>query len=185
MTRRFTAGRPELLPTVAIEGVAIPIPRERPSPDADRRLRRLQKFAWMLDRSIPVGGKWRIGIDPILGLIPGFGDWLGALASLYILYEGARLGVPVGVLARMAGNILLEAMFGAVPLLGDIFDFVWQANIRNLQLIEQHYRPQMRGRALRSVWLAVLMFALVVLGLLGLLVYVVARGVAAFLGLGS
>jgi hypothetical protein len=163
---------------VAIEGVAIPIPRE-PRPEAEPPLRRLRAFAWFLDRSIPIGGKYRIGIDPLLGLIPGFGDWLGALMSLYILYAGARLGVPVGVLAHMAGNILLEAMVGAVPVLGDLFDFAWQANVRNVQLIEQHYRPELRGRTLRTVWLALLVFAIVVLSLLGALVYVVARGIVA------
>ena len=164
---------------MAIEGVAIPIPREPPPPEAERRLRRLRSLAWFLDRSIPLGRKWRIGVDPIIGLIPGVGDWLGALLSLYVLYEGARLGVPAGVLARMAGNILLEAMVGAVPVLGDLFDFAWQANVRNVDLVEQHYRPSLRGRTLRRVWIAVAVFALLLLGLLGMLVYVVARGVVA------
>lgn len=164
---------------MSIEGVAIPIPRQSPPPEGDRRLRRLRSFAWFLDRSIPLGGKWRIGVDPLIGLIPGVGDWIGALLSLYVLYEGARLGVPAGVLARMAGNILVEAMFGAVPVLGDLFDFAWQANVRNVELVEQHYRPALRGRTLRSVWIAVVVFAFVVLGLLGTLVYVVLRGLFA------
>ena len=164
---------------VAIEGVATPIPRPPMPGDADKRFRRLRSLAWLLDRSIPIGGKWRIGVDPIIGLVPGAGDWIGALLSLYVLYEGARLGMPAGVLSRMAGNILVEAIVGAVPFLGDLFDFVWQANMRNLQLIEANYRPEFRGRTLRSVWIALFIFALIVLGLLGMLVYVVARGVIA------
>ncbi len=164
---------------MAIEGLAVPIPRAAPPPEADRRLRRLRSIAWFLDRSISLGGKRRIGVDPLIGLIPGAGDWIGALLSLYFLYEGARLGVPAGVLTRMGGNILLEAMFGAVPFLGDVFDFFWQANVRNLELIEQNYRPNLEGRTLRSVWIAVVVFAFVVLGLLGTLVYVVARGIIA------
>jgi hypothetical protein len=145
--------------------------------DADKRFRRLRRLSWLLDRSIPLGRKMRIGVDPIIGLLPGAGDWIGALLSLYVLYEGARLGMPAGVLSRMAGNILVEAIVGAVPFLGDLFDFVWQANMRNVQLIETHYRPEYRGRTLRSVWIALFIFAAIVLGLLGTLVYVIARGI--------
>lgn len=153
-----------------ITGVATPLPRPPPSPEAARRLGRLRRLAWLLDRSIPVG-RWRIGLDPILGLIPGAGDWLTALLSLYIVYEGARLGVPAKALTRMAGNILLEALVGAVPLLGDLFDFAWQANTRNLQLIEQHYHPSLHARPLRRIWLALATFAFAVLALLSVLVF--------------
>lgn len=177
--RRSTSGPTRRAKSVSIEGVAIPIPREPPPPEAQRRLQRLRSLAWFLDRSIPIGSKWRIGVDPIIGLIPGVGDWIGALLSLYVLYEGARLGVPGGILVRMGGNILLDAMVGAVPVLGDVFDLAWQANVRNVDLVERHYRPALRGRTLRSVWMAVLIFAFIVLGLLGMLVYVIARGIVA------
>src|SRR5690606_28584295 len=99
--------------------------------------------AILLDTSIPVG-RWRIGIDPLLGLIPAIGDWIAAVLSLYIVYESARLGAPVHVLFRMAGNILIEALLGVVPVLGDLFDFAWRANIRNLALIEKFYAPGSR-----------------------------------------
>jgi hypothetical protein len=147
-------------------GVAIPIPRgEALSADAGRRLRRLRGLSWFLDRSIRIG-KWRIGVDPILGLVPGVGDWIGALLSLYILYQGARLGVPAGVVARMGGNILVETIVGAVPVLGDLFDFAWQANTRNLALIERHYQPHLEPRSLRKMWLAVGVFFFLVLALI-------------------
>ncbi len=137
---------------------------------AERRLRRLRGLAWVLDRSIPLG-RWRIGLDPILGLLPGAGDWIGAVLSLYVLYEGARVGTPKSVLARMAGNILVETVVGSVPVLGDLFDFAWQANMRNLALVEQHYRPGIEPRSLGWVWVAIAVFALIVIGLLAGLVY--------------
>jgi hypothetical protein len=107
-------------------GVAIPIPRSAEYDDAQRRLQRLRRLSWVLDRSIPIG-RWRIGLDPILGLFPGAGDWIGAVLSLYVVYESARLGAPAHLLARMGGNILVEALVGTVPILGDLFDFAWQA----------------------------------------------------------
>ena len=168
--RVLAVGSPEV-----ITGVAVPIDRPPPTAEAQRRLGRLQKLAWVLDRSIPVG-RWRIGLDPIIGLLPGAGDWIGALLSIYVLYEGARLGVPGGVLWRMTGNILVEVIVGAVPVLGDLFDFAWQANTRNLALIEKHFRPDFRGRSLRRVALVVLAVALLVLGVLAALVVFLVRG---------
>ena len=146
-------------------GFATPIPPEPLSSDAAMRLRRLRSLSWFLDRSIPIG-KWRIGVDPILGLIPGAGDWFGALFSFYILYEGARLGMPNNVLVRMGGNILVETIVGVVPFLGDLFDFVWQANTKNLALIEQHYRPALRPRPLRAIGFGLLLFFVFVLALI-------------------
>lgn len=162
-------------------GNATPLPRRLPSPAAERRLRRLRGLSWLLDRSIPLGGNLRIGLDPLLGLLPGAGDWLGALASFYILYEGARLGLPVRVLARMAGNVLLETLVGAVPLLGDLFDFVWQANTRNLQLVERHYRAELEGRPLGRIWFALAAFAAVVLSLLAALFFAAFKAFARLL----
>lgn len=137
-------------------------------------MRRLRYVAWLLDRSIPIG-RWRIGLDPIIGLLPGVGDWIGTLLSLYVLYEGARLGLPLSVLGRMAGNIFIEALVGAVPLLGDIFDAAWQANWRNLRLIEQHYQAATALRSFRQVALAFAIFALGLLGALAALLVLVVR----------
>jgi hypothetical protein len=96
-------------------------------------------------------------------LIPGFGDALGALLSLYILYEGARLGAPGPILLRMTGNILFETILGAIPLVGDVFDFVWQANTRNMKLIHRYHAPNWRPRSLHGVWLTVLLAAALIL----------------------
>ncbi|MGH8017342.1 MAG: DUF4112 domain-containing protein [Opitutaceae bacterium] len=122
------------------------------------QLKRLRRLAWVLDRSIPIGG-YRIGLDPIIGLLPGGGDMIGGMLSLVILYDAARLGLPVRVLFRMLGNILLETIVGAVPLLGDLFDFAWQANARNLRLVEKHYDPQRRERPAGRIGFAVVAIA--------------------------
>jgi hypothetical protein len=146
------AQRPRSLRPPTVDAVVVDDVVER---EGAMRLQRLRWLSWLLDRSIPVG-RWRIGLDPILGLLPGLGDWLGALCSAYIVYEGARLGMPKHVLARMTGNILVEAILGLVPFLGDVFDFVWQANTKNLALIERHYRPQLRPRSFRTIgWIAI------------------------------
>lgn len=159
-------------------GVARPISRLDPTPEAARRLRRLRGLAWFLDRSIPLG-RWRVGVDPILGLLPGAGDWIGALLSVYVFYEGARLGLPSRVLTRMAGNILVDSVVGAVPVLGDLFDFAWQANTRNMQLIERHYRPDFRPRSLARIGLLVALFAAVLLALVAGLIFVAFRAIEA------
>jgi hypothetical protein len=129
----------------------------------------LRRLAWILDRSIPVG-RWRIGLDPILGLFPGAGDWIAAVLSLYIVYESARLGAPAQLLMRMGGNILVEALIGTIPLLGDLFDFAWQANTRNLALIERHYGsgrvPLEEPRSMRQIGIVVAVICAVVLAVI-------------------
>lgn len=102
-------------------------------------LQRLRKFSRLLDNAIPIPGtKHRIGLDPILGLLPGAGDFVGTALSAYIVIEAARLGLPKVTLGRMVFNILLEGLVGVVPVLGDLFDFAWKANIQNVALLEAH-----------------------------------------------
>jgi len=131
------------------------------------RLRRVRFIARLFDQSIILPGGYRIGIDPIIGLIPGIGDVIGTVFSFYIIYEAIRLGIPKRILLRMCGNVLLESIVGEIPILGDIFDAVWKANIRNLQLIELHHRPAQPERPIRNVFFAItLLFAtIVVIGL--------------------
>ncbi len=117
-------------------------PRQRPDRNQaqDEQLRRrLVRIARLMDSSIriPVIGK-RIGWDAVIGLVPGVGDAAGALISAYIVLAAAKLGAPGGVLLRMSGNVVLEMLVGAVPLLGDLFDMMFRANERNVALLEKH-----------------------------------------------
>jgi hypothetical protein len=105
--------------------------------DQVRVLRRLTRIARLLDSSIRIPGtRFRVGIDPLLGLIPGVGDFAAATLSTYIVVQAKRLGAPQPILARMAGNVVIDWLIGTVPLVGDIFDFGFKCNTRNIRLLE-------------------------------------------------
>lgn len=92
-----------------------------------------------MDTAIRIPGiGFRIGLDPIIGLVPGAGDLISTAFSAYIIYLAARFHLPGYVVRRMLFNIGLEAVVGAVPLVGDLFDAFYKSNIRNLALLEQH-----------------------------------------------
>ncbi|KTG30442.1 DUF4112 domain-containing protein [Haloferax profundi] len=106
----------------------------------EETLERLRTVSFYLDNAIEIPGtNYRIGLDPILGFIPGVGDTVGSALSAYILVEAAMMGVPRATLARMFGNVLLDATVGSFPVVGDVFDAAWKANARNVRLIEDRY----------------------------------------------
>lgn len=123
-----------------------------PSPEEQQALTSLARLSRVLDAAIRIPGTdIRVGLDPILGLIPGLGDWAGALGSGYILLRAADLGVARATLLRMAANIGVDFMAGSVPVLGDIFDVGWRANERNMALLRAHLdAPERRRRADRG-----------------------------------
>lgn len=103
------------------------------------RVERLRRLARLLDAAVRIPGIGaRVGLDGIVGLVPGIGDAATAALSLYIVLEARRLGVPKAALARMLANVAIDTLAGTVPLLGDIFDVAWKANLRNIGIIEQH-----------------------------------------------
>jgi hypothetical protein len=96
-------------------------------------------LARLLDNAIPIPGtSWKIGFDPIVGLIPGIGDLISAVLSGYIILEAARADIPTLTLAKMLGNVGVDTLFGAVPALGDVFDAAWKSNTKNVALLERH-----------------------------------------------
>ena len=98
-------------------------------------VRRMQVVAYALDDSIEIPGtNVRVGLDPLLGLLPVAGDAVSAAFSAYVILESARLGVPYSTLVRMVANVSLDFAVGAIPVVGDLFDAVWKANRRNLEL---------------------------------------------------
>ena len=100
-------------------------------------LKRVQRYAWLLDQSVRVPViNYRVGLDGLLGLIPGVGDLAGGLMSGYVVWLAWQAGARGGLLARMIGNVLLETVIGAIPVLGDLFDFAFKANMRNARMLE-------------------------------------------------
>lgn len=102
-------------------------------------LARVRTLARVMDRGLRVPGTdFRVGLDPILGVLPAAGDAVAALASLYIVAEACRADVPDRVLARMLGHVAVDLVVGSVPLVGPLFDAVWRANEWNARLFAEH-----------------------------------------------
>lgn len=102
-------------------------------------LDRIRKFSRLMDTAFRIPGTpFRFGWDPIIGLIPGLGDVIDTGFSAYVIFLAARFSLPRGVLGWMVFNIVLEAIVGTVPLIGDLFDAYYKSNIRNLALLERH-----------------------------------------------
>ena len=100
------------------------------------RDRWIETLAYLMDGAIPIG-RWSIGLDPLLGLVPGIGDLIGALISLVIVARAVQVGVPRIAIARMMTNIAIDTLIGAIPVVGDAFDFAYKANLKNLRIYEQ------------------------------------------------
>ncbi|CAN5463654.1 hypothetical protein BH10CHL1_BH10CHL1_21360 [soil metagenome] len=109
----------------------------------------VERLAWLLDNSIHIPViNYRIGLDAIVGLIPGLGDFAGLLVSAFIVIQAMRIGVPGMTLLRMVLNIAAEALVGLVPLFGDVFDAAFKSNIRNVRLLTLAIDNQQLGRPL-------------------------------------
>lgn len=131
-----------------------------------QRLNQLRMLGKMLDSRFqgPLG--IRYGFDGIIGLLPIFGDLVTSALSLYIIIQAAALGCTPATLTRMALNVMIENIIDMIPLAGNLFDFVWKANLKNLALIESHLaNPQKVTWQSRTTILCIaLVFILVLLG---------------------
>jgi len=113
-------------------------------PDAEVRdhhllLKELDDLAWLLDSRWRIPGTdLRFGVDAVAGLIPGLGDAATALPSAYMVWRAREFDLPAHVLARMVANVGLDFVFGAIPVIGSIFDFAFKANRRNVALLRRH-----------------------------------------------
>ena len=126
-------------------------------------LRRLRQLTDVLDNAVAIPGtNYRVGIDPLLGLLPGGGDTLGAILSAYIVLQAAQLGAPRPTLVRMVWNILLDSLVGTIPLLGDFVDVAWKANTKNMALLEAHLRTPY-NRQKTDTWFVYLLLGGVIL----------------------
>jgi hypothetical protein len=132
------------------------------TPQQERRMAGLRRMAELLDNAFQVPGtSYRIGLDPIIGLVPGIGDLVSPLFTIGMLLHARELGVPRVVQARMLINVAIDTIVGIVPVFGDLFDFAWKSNEMNLALLELHAREE--RDASRGDWaFVILMIALVV-----------------------
>lgn len=155
MSKRLAMSRAEL---------SVPEPRSRV--EVERSLEQLSRLMDGLFR-IP-GTGWRIGLDAIVGLIPGVGDFATTAVSLYILAAGVRYRVPKATLLRMAANIGIDYLLGSVPVVGDLFDVAWKSNQMNVELLRRRasVTTEEAARGRTSDWL---FLAVIVVGLLALL----------------
>jgi hypothetical protein len=107
------------------------------------RIARLDALANLFDTALIIPGtNIRFGLDALIGLVPGIGDTITTLTSLYIVHEAHQLGAPKHLIARMLANIALDGVVGAVPLVGDAFDVFWRSNRRNMALLKDYLRSQ-------------------------------------------
>src|SRR5437764_5580842 len=143
-----------------------------PPEEKDKRARLEPLFRWVaivMDELIAMpNSKFKFGLDPLIGLIPGIGDTASAIISALVLIQAARRGVPRITLARMSLNILINEIVGIIPGVGDAFSFWFKSNARNYQLLQEHRGSPKRAR--KSDWIFVTM-------ILGLLLLVVATGI--------
>jgi hypothetical protein len=103
--------------------------------DQEARIERLQKLARILDTAIPVPVIGGVGVDGLLGLIPGVGDVATGAISLYLVLEALAAGAGPVLIVRMLINVLIDVVLGTVPGLGDLFDFAFKANTINVRLL--------------------------------------------------
>lgn len=110
--------------------------------------RRIEMLEMLLERSFVIPGINRgVGLDSIIGLVPVIGDFVTAAMGAYIVWEANNLGLPKWKLWRMGGNILLDTALGAVPVAGDLFDFLYKSNSKNLKIIKRHLDKHHPGTA--------------------------------------
>ena len=132
-----------------------------------RELALLRRLTQLLDSEFKIPGtQIRIGLDSIVGLIPGLGDAIGTTFSAYLIHLAARQGAPKALLARMVVNVGVDAMVGVVPVVGDLFDVAWRANVRNLRLLDAHLsQPHSSAKHNQQFLIAAFCGLMVVLGI--------------------
>jgi len=136
-----------------------------PKEQQNKVIRNLDSLAKLMDSQFQIPStKIRFGLDALIGLIPGVGDFAGFLVSGYMIVVLASNGASGFVIARISLNILIDAIIGLIPFLGDIFDFAFKANERNMKLVHEHY---LEGRHQGGAWkvvvpVLVILFLLIV-----------------------
>jgi hypothetical protein len=144
-------------------------------PEEKRKRQELEPlFRWLaliMDNFLRLPGtKFRFGLDPLLGLIPGIGDTGSSLISAMALIAAARRGLPKILLARMSLNILINEFVGIIPIIGDAFSFWFKSNARNYELLKRHTAAPRKSTTSDWIFVAFVLAALVIILLVSLAV---------------
>ena len=133
----------------------------------EEKLLRLKLLGNKLDEIITIPGtKYKIGIDPIIGIFPVIGDLLGSILSIYIIYSGSKMGVSAQVIAKMSLNLGIDFTVGLIPVFGDIFDMGWKANKKNIELIEKNINQTKENNGFNNLIIATLTILILVVFLM-------------------
>lgn len=147
----------------------MPLLKPAPVPatfDADERLRWVARVARLMDSQFQLPGtRFRFGLDPLLGLLPIVGDLSSTAVSVTLLLTMLRHGASGAVVVRMALNILIDTVVGAIPVIGNVFDFAYKSNERNVALLRRHYAEGRHPGSGKGLIVLVLLGFLAVFGL--------------------
>jgi hypothetical protein len=154
-------------------------PDEKLPPD----LQKLRAFASLLDEAVRIPGtSRRVGLDAALGFVPGVGDVISAVMSAWIISGALRHRVPVPKVLKMIWNVIVDLLFGAIPLAGDVFDVLFEQNVRNMKILMDHRNRRLPPRRTAEIVAAA---TLIVIVLVGVAVLVLAGTIAAVVWIAS
>jgi heme/copper-type cytochrome/quinol oxidase subunit 3 len=138
----------------------------------NRDLRRVEDISRLLDSQFRIPGtSFRFGLDPILGLLPVAGDLSTFLISGSLVMTMARHGVSRKVVILMMMNVILDAIIGCIPIIGQIFDFTYKANDRNIKLLKKHYQEGKYQGTGNGIIITILLITLIILIVIGYLMF--------------
>ena len=144
-------------------------------------LKNINRLAKLMDSQFTLPGtNFRFGLDGILGLIPGAGDLSTLAVSAYMISVMAKNGASGNVIAKMVVNVLIDTLLGAIPFIGDLFDFVFKANNKNMKLMREHYQD---GRHRGGAWKVVVPILILLIVIVGAIIYLGYRLLAGALNL--
>lgn len=155
----------------------------RSTPAVPKDLVALQRFATLMDEQFAIPGtRVRVGLDALLGLVPGVGDAGGAILSAWIIVGALRHHVPASQIMRMALAVAVDTVVGAVPVLGDIFDVLFKENVGNVELLLRHRDPTRPPRSAFGIWLAAAAIAAFLIALFMVTLLALGRGFSWLVG---